>query len=97
DAYAAEHEWAGDAAVRAVLDGLGLFALGLDAPVSTMSGGERRRVSLAAALVHQTDVLVLDEPTNHLDVEGIAWLADHLNARRPATASPGSASRRPPP
>ena len=84
DAYAAEHEWAGDAAVRAVLDGLGLFALGLDAPVATMSGGERRRVGLAAALVHQTDLLVLDEPTNHLDVEGIAWLADHLNARRGA-------------
>src|SRR5204863_9906687 len=60
DAYAAEHEWAGDAAVRAVLDGLGLFALGLDAPVATMSGGERRRVSLAAALVHETDLRRLD-------------------------------------
>ena len=82
--YGAEHEWAGDAAVRAVLDGLGLLALGLDAPVATMSGGERRRVSLAAALIRPTDLLVLDEPTNHLDVEGVAWLAEHLAARRGA-------------
>src|SRR5438309_1119328 len=47
----AEHEWAADPRVRGVLDGLGIGALGLDAPVGTMSGGERRRVALAAALV----------------------------------------------
>lgn len=78
---AAEHTWAGDARVREVLDGLGLHDVGLDSVVGTMSGGERRRVALAALLVQEWDLLVLDEPTNHLDVEGVAWLAAHLKAR----------------
>jgi ATP-binding cassette subfamily F protein uup len=78
---AAEHEWAGDARVRAVLHGLGVHGR-LDDPVGPMSGGERRRVALAALLVGEHDLVVLDEPTNHLDVEGIAWLARHLAERR---------------
>ncbi|TWP48713.1 ABC-F family ATP-binding cassette domain-containing protein [Lentzea tibetensis] len=78
----AEHEWASDARVRSILDGLGITALGLDSVVSTMSGGERRRVALAAALIQDLDLVVLDEPTNHLDVEGVRWLAEHLTARR---------------
>jgi ABC transport system ATP-binding/permease protein len=87
--FGAEHEWAGDAAVRAVLAGLGVADLGaggggLDAPVDAMSGGERRRVALAVELVAPTDLLVLDEPTNHLDVEGVGWLAAHLRERRGA-------------
>jgi ATPase subunit of ABC transporter with duplicated ATPase domains len=82
--FAAEHEWAGDAGVRTVLAGLGMPHLGLDTPVGPMSGGERRRVALAALLVRGTDLLVLDEPTNHLDVAGIAWLARHLLGRKGA-------------
>jgi ATP-binding cassette subfamily F protein uup len=83
----AVHAWAGDAAVREVLSGLGLATLGggtLDTVVDRLSGGERRRVSLAAALVAETDLLVLDEPTNHLDIEGVTWLAGYLNRRKGA-------------
>ncbi|WP_030486609.1 ABC-F family ATP-binding cassette domain-containing protein [Micromonospora chokoriensis] len=80
----AEHEWAGDAGVRAILDGLGMPHLGLDQPVGPMSGGERRRVALAALLVRDCDLLILDEPTNHLDVGGVDWLARHLVGRKGA-------------
>ena len=75
-------EWASNARVRDVLGGLGIVDLGLDTPVGSLSGGERRRVNLAAALVQDLDVVVLDEPTNHLDVEGVQWLAKHLLARK---------------
>ncbi|MEW2426412.1 ABC-F family ATP-binding cassette domain-containing protein [Micromonospora sp. NPDC047644] len=80
----AEHEWAGDSGVRAILDGLGMAHLGLDQPVGPMSGGERRRVALAALLVRDSDLLILDEPTNHLDVGGVDWLARHLVGRKGA-------------
>ncbi|MEV6629691.1 ABC-F family ATP-binding cassette domain-containing protein [Actinoplanes sp. NPDC051470] len=80
----AEHEWAGDAGVRTILAGLGMGHLGLDSPVGTMSGGERRRVALAALLVRDAELLILDEPTNHLDVSGVDWLAKHLLTRRGA-------------
>ncbi|NKY48821.1 ABC-F family ATP-binding cassette domain-containing protein [Nocardia vermiculata] len=80
----AEHEWAANPRIRTVLDGIGIADLGMDSPVAQLSGGERRRVALAAALVRELDLLVLDEPTNHLDVEGVQWLAEHLLARRSA-------------
>jgi ABC transport system ATP-binding/permease protein len=84
DGFAAEHEWAGDAGVRSILDGLGMPHLGLDQAVGPLSGGERRRVALAALLVRAADLLILDEPTNHLDVAGVDWLARHLVRRRGA-------------
>ena len=88
-----EHIWAGDPRIREILEGLlgGIAAPdlgGLETIVGPLSGGERRRLALAALLVADHDLLLLDEPTNHLDVEGVAWLADHLATRRtrPGTA-----------
>ncbi|MGA0566692.1 ABC-F family ATP-binding cassette domain-containing protein [Rathayibacter sp. KR2-224] len=81
----AEHEWAGDARIRDVIDGL-LRDLPWDALIGSLSGGQRRRVALAALLTGDWDVLALDEPTNHLDVEAITWLAEHLKRRWPASA-----------
>ncbi|WP_417373782.1 ABC-F family ATP-binding cassette domain-containing protein [Glutamicibacter protophormiae] len=76
----ADHEWAGDARTRDIIAGL-VADLDWEATVGTLSGGQRRRVALAALLVQDWDVVILDEPTNHLDVEGISWLAEHINNR----------------
>ena len=76
----AEHQWAGNARIRDVVSGL-VSDIDWDATVSTLSGGQRRRVQLARLLVGEWDVIALDEPTNHLDIEGITWLADHLKQR----------------
>ncbi|MFG2906380.1 ABC-F family ATP-binding cassette domain-containing protein [Kitasatospora sp. NPDC048286] len=86
----ADHEWLGDARIRDIIEGLfgGLdlpgFADGLDTVIGPLSGGERRRIALAKLLLGSPDLIVLDEPTNHLDVEGINWLAEHLQKRRSA-------------
>ncbi|MCV7408100.1 ABC transporter ATP-binding protein [Mycobacterium florentinum] len=75
-----EHQWAGDPRIRDVVGGL-VSDIDWDATVSTLSGGQRRRVQLAQLLIGEWDVIALDEPTNHLDIEGITWLADHLQQR----------------
>jgi ATP-binding cassette subfamily F protein uup len=78
-----DHEWAGDARTREVVEVL-LADVALDRSVHGLSGGERRRCSLARLLLDDVDLLILDEPTNHLDVEAVAWLADHLVRRTSA-------------
>jgi ATP-binding cassette subfamily F protein uup len=78
-----EHIWAGEARIRDVIRGL-LADIPWDAPLTVLSGGQRRRVALAALLAGEWEVLLLDEPTNHLDVEAITWLAGHLKRRWPA-------------
>ncbi len=73
-----EFEWASDPKIRDVFSGL-ISDLDWNQSVGSLSGGQRRRVALAALLAGEYDVIMLDEPTNHLDVDGVAWLAQHLN------------------
>ena len=75
-----EHAWAANPRTRSVLAAL-LPGIDLAGPACRLSGGESRRVALAAVLIGDHDLLLLDEPTNHLDVEAINWLAQHLAGR----------------
>jgi len=75
-----QHEWAASPRTRSVLAAL-LSGVDLASPAERLSGGESRRVALAAVLIGEHDLLLLDEPTNHLDVEAIDWLARHLAQR----------------
>ncbi|CAN2228489.1 Uup ATPase components of ABC transporters with duplicated ATPase domains [Candidatus Nanopelagicaceae bacterium] len=79
-----KHEWASDSGIREVFTGLfgGFDDHLFERKFSTLSGGEKRRVGLAKLLIDDLDLILLDEPTNHLDVEGVAWLAEHLNQRK---------------
>jgi ATP-binding cassette subfamily F protein uup len=78
-----DHEWAAEQRTREIVETL-LAGVSLDRPVVGLSGGERRRCSLAALLLGDHDLIVLAEPTTHLDVEAVAWLAAHLAARESA-------------
>ncbi|GAA1617539.1 ABC-F family ATP-binding cassette domain-containing protein [Kribbella sancticallisti] len=71
------YTWAADPRARGVMEHL-LGGVDHEAMVGTLSGGERRRVSLAKLLLTEVDLLILDEPTNHLDIEAVNWLAQHV-------------------
>ncbi len=79
-----KHEWASDPRIREIFTGLfgGFDDHLFERVFVSLSGGEKRRVGLAKLLIDDLDLILLDEPTNHLDVEGVAWLAEHLNSRK---------------
>ena len=74
--------WSVESDAKAILTKLGISEFG--AKIGTLSGGQKKRIALAAALINPSDLLILDEPTNHLDHETIDWLEEYLNRRKGA-------------
>lgn len=78
----ARDAWHLESEAKTVLSKLGIQQF--DAKMGTLSGGQRKRVALAAALIHPSDLLILDEPTNHIDSDSVEWLEQYLQKRRGA-------------
>ncbi len=79
-----ENGYAWQSQVTGVLKGLGFSEDEFDKVVSTLSGGQKTRISLGKLLLSQPDIILLDEPTNHLDMESIAWLETYLRGYKGA-------------
>lgn len=75
-----QNAWNLESEARAILTRLGIAEF--NARVGTLSGGQKKRIALGAALVNPSDILILDEPTNHLDNDTIDWLEQYLNKRK---------------
>ncbi|HVF76086.1 MAG TPA: ABC-F family ATP-binding cassette domain-containing protein [Acidimicrobiales bacterium] len=84
DAFREAGGYVAESDVRRIVAGLGLSPDRVDAPISVLSGGERRRVELARILFAGSDLLLLDEPTNHLDTDAKSWLMGFLRNYRGA-------------
>lgn len=80
--YINKDPWQAESEAKTILTRLGIYDF--DAIVGTLSGGQRKRVALAGALISPADLLILDEPTNHIDNETVGWLELYLNRRRGA-------------
>lgn len=78
----AMNAWSIESEAKAVLTRLGISDF--DAKIGTLSGGQRKRIALAASITRPSDLLILDEPTNHLDNDTIDWLEQYLNKRKGA-------------
>ncbi len=74
--------WQLESEAKIILTRLGI--IDFSAKVGTLSGGQRKRIALASALIHPADLLILDEPTNHIDNDTVAWLEDYLAKRKGA-------------
>lgn len=74
--------WQLESEAKTILSKLGIQQF--DAKMGSLSGGQRKRVALAAALIHPSDLLILDEPTNHIDNDSVVWLEQYLQKRRGA-------------
>ncbi len=78
----AMNAWQVESEAKAILTKLGICNFNIK--VGTLSGGQRKRIALAGALINPADLLILDEPTNHMDYETVQWLEEYLNRRKGA-------------